>query len=247
MHLAIVIPVYNEARWVRSSVERLAATPAPITRAGQPCTRTIILVNDGSTDGTTDIIAALASEGRATAIHHSVNSGKGAALRTGFAKALDLRADIILVHDADLEYDPRDHAAALAPILDGRADAVIGSRFIGQTHRVLYYWHYVANKLISTFCGMVNNLNLSDVECCTKAFTAQALRAMPLTANKFDIEIEMIARIARARLPEGTATRRARIYEVAVSYSGRTYEEGKKIGWQDGLEALWAIVKHGLG
>lgn len=253
MRLGVVIPVYNEARWVEAGIDRLLATPAPVRPDGSPLERTIVLVDDGSTDGTTDIVKRLGERGAVVAVHHGVNRGKGAALRTGFAKALDLGADVVLVHDADLEYDPRDHAAALAPILDGRADAVIGSRFIGQTHRVLYFWHYVANKIISSFCGMVTNLNLSDVECCTKAFTATSLRALPLTADRFDIEIEMIARVARARLPVAEpdapagSTRRARVYEVAVSYSGRTYEEGKKIGWEDGLAALWAIVKYGIG
>ncbi|GJQ31127.1 MAG: glycosyl transferase [Phycisphaerae bacterium] len=258
MHLAVVIPVFNEARWVRAAVERLLATPPPTTPDGRLCHRTVILVDDGSSDGTTDLVKALGQTDDVIALHHAVNLGKGAALRTGFAKALDLAADVVLVHDADLEYDPRDHAAALAPILDRRADAVIGSRFIGHTHRVLYYWHYIANKLITTFCGMVTNLNLTDVECCTKAFTAPALRRMNLTASKFDIEIEMIAKVAKVRLPdEPTAdpapatthqrTRRARVYEVAVSYSGRTYEEGKKITWHDGLAALGAILKHGLG
>ncbi|CAG0997257.1 Undecaprenyl-phosphate mannosyltransferase [Phycisphaerales bacterium] len=258
MRVAVVIPVYNEARWVRAAVERLLATPAPAPPGGAPCERTIILVDDGSTDGTTEIVEAMGTEGLTTPVHHGVNCGKGAALRTGFQRALDLGADIVLVHDADLEYDPADHAAALAPILDGRADAVVGSRFIGQTHRVLYYWHYIANKVITTFCGMVTNLNLSDVECCTKAFTAEALRKMTLTENRFGIEIEMIARVARARLSDPGAdspkaphampprVRRARVYEVAVSYSGRTYEEGKKITWQDGAAALWCIVKHGL-
>lgn len=256
MRLAIVIPVFNEARWVRAGVERVLATPAP---GNPPCDRTIILVDDGSTDGTTDIVKSLGAEGLVMPIHHGVNCGKGAALRTGFQRALDQGFDVVLVHDADLEYDPADHAAALAPILDGRADAVIGSRFIGQTHRVLYYWHYIANKVITTFCGMVTNLNLSDVECCTKAFTAEALRRMTLTESRFGIEIEMVARIARARLPASApagsggsphttppALRHARVYEVAVSYSGRTYEEGKKITWQDGAAALWCIIKHGL-
>lgn len=253
MRLAVVIPVYNEARWVRAGVDRVLATPVP-----PRCERSIILIDDGSTDGTTDIVKALGAEGLVVPLHHGVNCGKGAALRTGFQRALDLGFDIVLVHDADLEYDPADHAAALAPILDGRADAVIGSRFIGQTHRVLYYWHYVANKVITTFCGMVTNLNLSDVECCTKAFTAEALRRMTLTESRFGIEIEMIARVARARLPDAARdspsaphtapprVRRARVYEVAVNYSGRTYEEGKKITWQDGAAALWCIIKHGL-
>jgi len=255
--LAVVIPVFNEVRWLRPSLQRVLDTPVPDAPGGESVERTIILVDDGSTDGTTDLVRELGAAPGIVGVHHGVNCGKGAAIRSGFARALELDADIVLIHDADMEYDPADHAAALAPILDGRADAVIGSRFIGQTHRVLYYWHYVANKVISTFCGMVTNLNLSDVECCTKAFTAPTLRAMTLTENRFGIEIELIARVARARLPESPAPaaaphttpptlRRARVYEVAVSYSGRTYEEGKKIGWKDGVAALWCIVRHGL-
>jgi glycosyltransferase involved in cell wall biosynthesis len=248
VHLAIVMPVYNEVRWVGRAVERVLQTPPPATPDGMPCSRTLILVDDGSTDGTGAVVQQLARTG-VISLRHGINLGKGAALRTGFARALELGADVVLVHDADLEYDPRDHARVLEPILDGRADAVIGSRFIGPTHRVLYFWHYVANRLISTLCGMVTNLNLSDVECCIKAFSAQALRAMTLTEDRFEIEVEMVAKVAQARLTdrEESSPRRARIYEVAVTYSGRTYEEGKKIRWQDGLRAIWAVFKHGIG
>lgn len=262
MKLAVVVPVYNEARWVRQSVARLRATPAPRAGRGLPedpqCERTIYLVNDGSTDGTREILDELAREPGVVAHHHPANRGKGAAIRTGFGLALAQGAQIVIVHDADMEYDPEDHAAVLRPVLDGRADAVIGSRFIGHTHRVLYYWHYQANKLITTFCNMVTNLNLTDVECCLKAFTAPALRAATLTEERFGIEIELIAKLARARVPDAPLDapaypesaapplRRARVYEVAVSYAGRTYEEGKKIGWKDGVAALWCIVKHGL-
>ncbi|MDX2131920.1 MAG: glycosyltransferase family 2 protein [Planctomycetota bacterium] len=250
MKLAVVIPVYNELRWLRPGIDRLLATAPPAPPGGSPVERTVILVDDGSTDGTRDQVRELGASGRVVAVLHDANRGKGAALRTGFARALDLGADIILVHDADLEYDPRDHAAALAPILDGRADAVVGSRFIGHTHRVLYYWHYLANRFITTCCNAVTNLNLTDVECCTKAFTAPALRAMTLTEERFGIEIEMVAKVAQVRLARAdepqSPPRRARVYEVAVSYDGRTYEEGKKIGWQDGVAALWCILKHGL-
>lgn len=252
MRLAVVIPVYNEARWVRASVERLLATPSP--RVGDDgdarCERTLYLVNDGSTDGTREILDALAGERGPVVrvVHQPANRGKGAAIRTGFERALADGAEVLIVHDADLEYDPRDHEPVLRPILDGRADAVIGSRFIGHTHRVLYYWHYLANTFITTACNMATNLNLTDVECCLKAFTAPVLRACVLTEERFGIEIELIAKIARARVPDGAggAVRRARVYEVAVGYAGRTYEEGKKIGWKDGVAALWCILTHAL-
>jgi glycosyltransferase involved in cell wall biosynthesis len=245
MRTVVVIPVYNEARWVRTSVRRLLTAH----RATD-----LVLVDDGSTDGTRSELDALAaSEGVHTA-RHETNRGKGAAIRTGIGRALSLGADAVLIHDADLEYDPADHAALLAPIVDGRADAVIGSRFIGQTHRVLYYWHFVANQAITTLCNMATNLNLTDVECCCKAFTRQVLERMELREERFGIEIELIAKVAKARLANDAAlmrdgapaTRRARIYEVPVSYAGRTYEEGKKITWQDGLAAVGCIARYGL-
>lgn len=249
VHLAIIMPVFNEVRWVKRAAERVLETTPPPGPDGHPCSRTLFIIDDGSTDGTGPIVEALAQVPGVVTLRHGTNMGKGAAIRTGFARALDSGADIVLVHDADLEYDPRDHARVLEPILDGRADAVIGSRFIGPTHRVLYFWHYVANRFISTLCGMITNLNLSDVECCIKAFTANSLRAMTLTEDRFEIEVEMVAKVAKARLPseDGGAARRARVYEVAVTYSGRTYEEGKKIRWEDGLRALWAVVRHGFG
>ncbi len=263
MNLAVVMPVYNEERWLRQAVERLIATPAPTPPGSDsPIRRTIILVDDGSSDGTRPLIARLIEEARrreakdpaATrlrAVLHDTNQGKGAALRTGFAEALEGSgsndaADIILIHDADLEYDPRDHDALLRPILDGRADAVIGSRFIGATHRVLYYWHSVANRIITEFCCMAANLNLTDVECCLKAFRADVLRQIHIHEPRFGVEIELVIKAARTRLPDGASPRRVRIYEVAVSYAGRTYEEGKKIGWRDGVAALWCIAKYGL-
>ncbi len=237
---SIVVPVYNESRWLAASVGRLLALyPAP----------QIIVIDDGSTDGTSQLVKQLATQHGITALFHEHNQGKGAAVRTGITHALAQRATIILIHDADLEYDPADHALVLAPILDGRADAVIGSRFIGQTHRVLYYWHYLANTIISHACSMATNLNLTDVECCTKAFRADLLRGMQLTENRFGIEIELIAKAARIRLADETNPSKARpprIYEVAVSYAGRTYDEGKKITWRDGAAALWCIVKYTL-
>lgn len=260
MRIGVVIPVYNEARWVEAAVSRVLEAPVAPTPEGWPCDRTVYAVDDGSTDGTVEILRRMGELQGVVTQFHPANRGKGAAIRTGIARALQDGVDIVVIHDADLEYDPKDHVAALAPILDGRADAVIGSRFIGQTHRVLYYWHYLANKFITTCCNMATNLNLTDVECCTKAFAASALRTMTLTEERFGIEIELVAKIAKAWVPEaapgatpptqtgaeGARRRRARVYEVAVNYAGRTYEEGKKITWCDGLAALACIVKHGV-
>lgn len=245
MLLAIVIPVYNERTWVRAAVERVLATP-PMSESLE---RRIFLIDDGSIDGTAPIVHELGRLPGVTAIKHDRNQGKGAALRTGFKAALDADADVILVHDADMEYDPADHADVLTPILDGRADMVVGSRFLGQTHRVLYYWHFVANRFITTLCNMATNLNLTDIECCSKAFTRDALSKITVEEDRFGVEPELIAKAASARLPTKTGasdTRPLRIYEVPVSYAGRTFEEGKKITWRDGISALRCIVKYGL-
>jgi len=255
VRVAVVIPVYNEARWVREAVRRLLAS-----RGDRPAAD-VFVVDDGSSDGSRAIIEALANESGITPLFHERNRGKGAAIRTGIAAAVAACVDVVLIHDADLEYDPMDHSAVLAPIFDGRADAVIGSRFTGQTHRVLYYWHSVANGFITTLCNMATNLNLTDVECCTKAFTRPVLLQMKLKEERFGIEIELVAKVAKVCLPNAersalasthTSTpastptsRRARVYEVAISYSGRTYDEGKKISWKDGLAAVWCIGKYG--
>ncbi len=237
MRIAVIIPVYNEARWVRLSVERvLAAHPEQ--------GRDVILVDDGSTDGASQVVDALAAQHGVHAVHHPRNLGKGAAIRTGIAAALARGADAAIIHDADLEYDPMDHHDVLAPIRDGRADAVVGSRFIGLTHRVLYYWHSVANRFITEVCNMTTNLNLTDVECCSKAFTRPVLERIAIEEDRFGVEIELVAKVAAMRLPDGNSLRRARVYEVAVSYAGRTYEEGKKITWRDGAAALWCIFKY---
>ncbi len=249
MKIAVVIPVYNEQTLLPVLFNRLVNTPPPTDGQGKACTRVIYLVDDGSSDGSPKIVEELAQREDTTAIHQPINQGKGAALAAGIAKALDDGADAIIIQDADLEYDPREHDAVLAPILDGRADAVIGTRFLGQTHRVLYYWHSIANRIITLSSNMLSNLNLTDIECGFKAFTRDAIRDITITEKRFGVEPELIAKLAKIRLPDDQGVRRVplRIYEVPISYSGRTYEEGKKIGWKDGFEAIWCIVKHNLG
>jgi glycosyltransferase involved in cell wall biosynthesis len=248
MRLVVVIPAYNEAELLPQLFDRLTKTPTPI----DPVTdmhieRRVVLVDDGSNDGTADVVKTLAQRDDVLAVLHKKNSGKGAALRSGFRAALQDGADIVLVQDADLEYDPCDHDAVLAPILDGRADVVIGSRFTGQTHRVLYYWHSVANRFITMCSNALTNLNLTDIECCSKAFTREVVERLTLRENRFGIEPELVARVSRMALPTAGGGRRAvRVYEVAVSYAGRTYAEGKKITWRDGCSALRAIVEHNL-
>ncbi|MCW5766141.1 MAG: glycosyltransferase family 2 protein [Phycisphaeraceae bacterium] len=268
MRLAVLIPVFNERDLAPVMLERLLAAPTPAippveppataagpaaARAlpGESIERTIYLVDDGSTDGTRAWLESLAQRddlhARVRVLLHPTNRGKGAAVRTALAAALDERADLLLIHDADLEYDPADHAKVLAPLLDGRADAVIGTRFLGETHRVLYYWHSKANRFITGLSNIFTNLNLTDIECCLKAFTRDVALQLRLREDRFGIEPELVARIARARVPDGAGrTRRARVYEVAVSYAGRTYAEGKKINWRDGFSALRCILRYNL-
>jgi len=255
---AVVIPVYNERKLFPVLLARLEATPPVSTPAGEPLERVIVVVDDGSTDGTRGVIESLAGGPRLHTVLQPANQGKGAAVRTGFEKALSLGVDLVLIQDADLEYDPRDHAKLLGPILDGRADAVFGSRFLGDAHRVLYYWHAVANRFITMCSNMATNLNLTDIECCLKAFTREAAERVTIRENRFGLEPELVAKVARLHLPAaadgggesdgsaGAGARRARVYEVGVSYAGRTYEEGKKITWRDGVSALRCIVKYGL-
>ncbi|MBM4108322.1 MAG: glycosyltransferase family 2 protein [Phycisphaerae bacterium] len=251
MVLGLLIPVYNERALLRESIERLLATPTPTAPGPEGVEagldRRVFLCDDGSSDGTTEVVRELGEMPEVTPLFHPVNQGKGAALRTALHAAVAASCDVLLVHDADLEYDPADHADVLRPILDGRADAVIGSRFLGHTHRVLYYWHYVANTMITRLSNMFSNLNLSDIECCSKAFTLDVARRLTIEENRFGVEPELVARLARMRLPgpEGRV-RPPRIYEVPVSYAGRTYDEGKKIGWRDGVSALRCILKYGV-
>lgn len=256
MIVAVIIPVYNERELLPQLMARLDQTERPRLPDGSLATRHLIMVDDGSTDGTDTLIAEYGMRKDVTALSARQNQGKGSALRRGFKAALELGADVVLVQDADLEYDPADHQAALNPVFQGRADAVIGTRFLGQTHRVLYYWHSIANRVITLASNMFSNLNLTDIECGTKVFTRAVLERLTLQENRFGIEPEMIAKLARIRLPvspeggahtgEQASTRAIRIYEVPISYAGRTYAEGKKIGWKDGLRALWCIVKYNV-
>ena len=253
MHIAVIIPVYNEQTLLPVLFDKLVNTRPPIdpnSSTAQPCERTIYLVNDGSIDDSKQIIDQLAERADTVAIHQPKNMGKGAALAAGIKAALDGEAQVIIIQDADLEYDPGEHEQVLAPIIDGRADAVIGTRFLGQTHRVLYYWHSIANRVITLTSNMLSNLNLTDIECGFKAFTREAIQGITITEPRFGVEPELIAKLAKAKLPAedapGTKARSLRIYEVPISYAGRTYEEGKKIGWKDGVEAIWCIFKHNL-
>ena len=229
--LSIVIPVFNERPTVAEIVRRVAGVDVGLDKE-------IVLVDDGSSDGTRDVYPEIEAEHAGIPILvklHDRNRGKGAALRTGFAAAT---GDIVLVQDADLEYDPGDYHRLLKPILDGRADVVYGSRFVGsEEHRVLFFWHSVGNRVLTTLSNMLSDLNLTDMETCYKVFRREVLDALQLTANRFDIEPELTAKVARGKW---------RIYEVGISYSGRDYAEGKKIGAQDGVRAIWAILRYNL-
>ncbi len=226
MIVSVLIPVYNEEDTVAEIVERVRATPY---------TTEIICVNDCSTDGTRDVLNRLLAERKVQRVSHQPkNRGKGAAIRTAIAAST---GDVVIVQDADLEYSPADWPALFEPLIQGRADAVFGSRFLGGTHRVLYYWHSVGNGLLTTLSNMFSNLNLTDMECCYKAVRGELARSLPLKSERFGFEPEITARLSKAN---------ARIFEVPIGYSGRTYQEGKKITWRDGVAALVHIVRYNL-
>ena len=249
MRLGVIIPAYNERVLLPKLFEWLSSTPPPVMPDGTPCERFIVLVDDGSTDGTAEVVRGLGERPGVFACVHEKNRGKGAALRTGLERAIAEGADVVIVQDADLEYDPADHQPVLDPILKGQADAVIGSRFIGQTHRVLYFWHYLANRFLTLCSNMLTNLNLSDMECCFKAMTREVAGRIEIRERRFGVEPEMVAKLSRMRIADEQVpgrVRMLRIYEVAVSYAGRTYAEGKKIGWRDGVSALRCILRYNL-
>lgn len=225
--LTVVMPVFNEAPTVREAITRVLASPM---------VHELIAVDDGSTDGTpAQLAAASASDARLKVLRHESNRGKGAALRTGFNEA---RGDIVLIQDADLEYDPAEYPCLIDPIVSGKADVVLGTRFLGSgSHRVLYFWHSLGNRILSLLTGMITDLNISDMECGFKVFRTHLVRQLDLRENGFGVEPELVCKLARLK---------PRIYEVPISYHGRTFAEGKKITWVDGIQALRCLAEYGL-
>ena len=222
MKLSIVIPAYNEYESLPKILERVRITPY---------NKEIIIVDDYSVDGTRDLLKELENDSDIRVIYHTKNMGKGAALRTGFQKAT---GDIVIIQDADMEYNPADYEKLIEPIINNEADVVYGSRFLGAPHRVLYFWHYVANKMLTFLSNVMTNLNLTDMETCYKVFRREIIQNIKLTSNRFGFEPEITQKIARLKI---------RIYEVPISYHGRTYEEGKKIGLKDAVSAVYHIFK----
>jgi glycosyltransferase involved in cell wall biosynthesis len=221
--LSILIPVYNEKATVLALLDAVAAAAVPVEKE-------LIVVDDGSTDGTREILRALNRPG-VKVIMHEQNRGKGAALRTALLSAT---GELAIIQDADLEYDPQDYGVMIKPLLDGRADVVYGSRFLGGPHRVLLFWHYFGNRLFTLIANVLYDINLSDMGTCYKAFRRDKVASIPLRSERFGIEAELTAKFCKRRL---------RIYEVPISYSGRTYAEGKKITWVDGFSYLWALLR----
>ncbi|OIR01794.1 undecaprenyl-phosphate mannosyltransferase [mine drainage metagenome] len=227
MKLTIVIPCYNECKTIRTIVDRVRKSPV--------ADKEIIIVDDYSRDGTRDLLRTEIAPLVDKVIYHEVNQGKGAALRTGFAAAT---GDVVVVQDADLEYDPDEYPRLMKPVMEGKADVVFGSRFTGgDAHRVVYFWHMVGNRVLTLCSNMLTNLNLTDMESCFKLFRREVIQRIAIEENRFGVEPELTAKVAKLRVP---------IYEVGISYYGRTYEEGKKIGWRDGFRALYAIVKYNV-
>ncbi|MDI9570429.1 MAG: glycosyltransferase family 2 protein [Pseudomonadota bacterium] len=225
MKLSVLIPCYNEAATIERVIDTVLQAPVP--------DKEIIVVDDHSTDGTREILRERIEPRIARVVYHPVNKGKGAALRSALREAT---GDIVIVQDADLEYDPQEYPKLIGPILENKADVVYGSRFVGSgPHRVVYFWHRVGNGILTLFSNMLTNLNLTDMETCYKAFRRELLQSLVIEEDRFGFEPEITAKIAR---------KKARIYEVGISYYGRTYEEGKKIRWTDGLWALWCILKY---
>ena len=235
--VSVVVPVFNEATTVVLLLDRVVAAPFP--RA--ICAVEVVAVDDGSSDGTRELLESYQPSRRSDGLSvdfraqfHPENRGKGAALRTGFAAT---QHDVLIVQDADLEYDPTDYPVLLGPILDDRADVVYGSRFQAGAHRVLFFWHYVGNRLLTLLSNMLTDLNLTDMETCYKAFRRGVYERVQLVSERFGFEPEFTARVARLG---------CRIYEVPISYHGRTYAEGKKISWKDGIEAIWCILRFNI-
>jgi len=221
MKLSIVIPVYNEKNTIREIIRRVQETPFE---------KEIIIIDDYSTDGTREILKSLSNDKEIKVLFHEKNKGKGAALRTGFR---EVSGDIVIIQDADLEYNPAEYERLIAPIVEGKADVVYGSRFLGGPHRVLFFWHYVGNKVLTTISNILTNLNLTDMETCYKAFRADILKEIEFKSNRFTFEPEFTVKVAKKKY---------RIYETPISYTGRDYSEGKKIGWKDGVTAIVALI-----
>ena len=226
MKISVVMPVYNEAKTVRELIKRVEDVDLE---------KEIIIVDDSSTDGTRNILKGLDKNPGIRVLYHDKNMGKGAALRTGFKH---ITGDIVIIQDADLEYNPQEYHRLIKPILDGRADVVYGSRFVTtEERRVLLFWHYLGNSFITFVSNIFTNLNLTDIETCYKVFKAEVIRSITIEENRFGFEPEITAKIAKKRY---------RLYEIGISYSGRDYSEGKKIGWKDGIRAIWCILKYNL-
>lgn len=225
MLISVIMPVYNEARYIEKIISRVIKTDIE---------KELIIVDDFSTDGTRDILSKLDKNERINIIYHEMNKGKGAAIRTALKKA---DGDVVIIQDADMEYDPDEYNRLLEPILDGRADAVFGSRFLGGPHRVLFFWHYMGNKFLTLFSNIMSNINLTDMETGFKAFKAHIIKGLSLKSDRFGFEPEITAKLAKKGY---------RIYETPISYSGRSYAEGKKITWRDGIAAIFHIIRFNL-